>query len=312
MGVQEILIITIGVVAVGFMIALFYLLFGESGDSQVKALLRASRAGETGVAQEIRKKLQDDQFGDDYEALKEQQRQRAYSKKDSAAEKLERYFHAGMFWEKEQKNFDRMRLLLPLAGACVAAAICFYLAGHFKGALFGSLVGVLAGFTAPGFILDFRINRRHDDIMFYLPLAIEQISIGVSSSLDIGPCVQRVVMMADERDTHNVVTELLRLVQQYVKSGISLEEALTEVGVRSGHTELKHTFLALGQVARHGGEVSKQLQELANAVASHRETDIEARIAKLELKATVPVGLAFCGFIVIAVSSIGIQLLNAF
>ena len=311
MGTQEVLLIAIVLVGLGFLVALFYLLFGSSNDAQVQSLLKASRAGELSAAKEIRSKIQDDQFGDEYEALKEQQRARTYQKKDKATEKQERYFHAGMFWEKEQKNFDRLRVLLPVAGSLVIGAFSFYLAGVDLG-LPGLLIGALGGLAAPGFILDHRIRQRHDDIMFYLPLAIEQISIGVSSSLDIGPCVQRVVMMADERDTHNVVTELLRLVQQYVKSGISLEEALTEVGVRSGHTELKHTFLALGQVARHGGEVSKQLQELATAVASHRETDIEARIAKLELKATMPVGLAFCGFIIIAIASIGIQLLDAF
>jgi hypothetical protein len=42
-----------------------------------------------------------------------------------------------------------------------------------------------------------------------LPLVIEQISIGVSSALDIGPCVTYVVEMADERGTHNAITELL-------------------------------------------------------------------------------------------------------
>jgi Flp pilus assembly protein TadB len=311
MGTQEILLIAIVLVGLGFLVALFFLLFGSSNDAQMQSMLKASRAGEVSAAKEIRTKIQDDQFGDEYEALKEQQRARAYQKKDKSTERQERYFHAGMFWEKEQKNFDRLRILLPAGGALVAGAATYYFGGVDL-ALPGLMAGVLGGFAAPGFILDHRIANRHEDIMFYLPLAIEQISIGVSSSLDIGPCVQRVVMMADERDTHNVVTELLRLVQQYVKSGISLEEALTEVGVRSGHTELKHTFLALGQVARHGGEVSKQLQELATAVASHRETDIEARIAKLELKATMPVGLAFCGFIIIAIASIGIQLLDAF
>ena len=122
--------------------------------------------------------------------------------------------------------------------------------------------------------------------MFYLPLVIEQLVIGVSSSLDVGPCIKWIVAMADERDSHNPVTELLRYAQLYMKSGVSMEEALIEVGRLSGHTELKHVFMSLSQVAKHGGEIVRQLQELANAVAAQREARIEGKIRKLELKDT--------------------------
>src|SRR5690606_32288561 len=132
-----------------------------------------------------------------------------------------------------------------------------------------------------------------------LPLVIEQVAIGVSSSLDIGPCLSRIVSMADERDSHNIVTELIRHAQFHVKSGVSLEEAINEIGKRSGHTELKHAFMSLAQVAKHGGEITKQLQELADSVASQRETQIEAKIKKLELEATAPVALVFFGFLII-------------
>ena len=114
--------------------------------------------------------------------------------------------------------------------------------------------------------------------------------------------------MADERDSHNCVTELLRHVHFYVKSGASLEDALTEVGKLSGHTELKHAFMSLSQVAKHGGEITRQLQELADAVAGQRETRIEAKIKKLELAATGPVALVFVGFLIILVIGFGIQI----
>ncbi|RIL10099.1 MAG: hypothetical protein DCC75_05065, partial [Proteobacteria bacterium] len=140
----------------------------------------------------------------------------------------------------------------------------------------------------------------------------EQIVLGVSSSLDVGPCVQRVVAMADERDSHNPVTELLSHVQQLVRSGLSFEEALKEIGRLAGHTELRHSFIALAQVAKHGGEISRQLQELADAVSSQRETKIEGRIKRLELEATGPVGLVFLGFMCILLIGLGLQVMKAF
>jgi pilus assembly protein TadC len=155
------------------------------------------------------------------------------------------------------------------------------------------------------------MKSRDEEILFYLPLVIEQIAIGVSSSLDIGPCIQRIVQMADERDTHNPVTELIRFAQFHVKTGVGLEEALVEVGRLSGHIELKHSFLALSQVAKFGGEITKQLQELADAVASQRETKIEAKIKQLELVATAPVGVVFLAFMVTLVTGFGLQVLVA-
>ena len=178
--------------------------------------------------------------------------------------------------------------------------------------LLGAIIGVAMGFQLPLSILDRRYASRLDEIMFYLPLVVEQISIGVSSSLDVGPCLQRVVQMADERDTHNVVTELLSYVQYHVKSGMGTEEALGEIGRLSGSTELKHAFVSLAQVAKHGGEISKQLQELADAVSSQRETQIEAKIKKLELEATGPVALVFAGFMGILLIGFGLQIQGAF
>jgi len=101
-------------------------------------------------------------------------------------------------------------------------------------------------------------------------------------------------------------------VQYHVKSGTTMEEALKEMGRLSGSNELKHAFVSLSQVAKHGGEISRQLQELADAVSSQRETQIEAKIKKLELEATGPVALVFAGFMGILLIGFGLQIQGAF
>ena len=80
----------------------------------------------------------------------------------------------------------------------------------------------------------------------------------------------------------------------------------------SGHTELKHAFLSLSQVAKHGGEITKQLQELADAVQAQREAKIEGKIKKLELEATLPVTMVFAGFMLILLVGFFIQIKGAF
>jgi type II secretory pathway component PulF len=70
--------------------------------------------------------------------------------------------------------------------------------------------------------------------------------------------------------------------------------------------------LALAQVAKHGGEITRQLNELADAVANQRATKIEAKIKKLEIAATGPVALVFLGFLIILLIGFGSQMKDAF
>lgn len=284
-----------------------YYLLAPKRYANMRNLMGSPGAG-LGTPSEERARLQADTTGKEFERLKAETKKKATKKVKPTLE--EKYFHAGIFSDKDKREFQRLRLLIPFV---TVPALGFGLGSvGFDYAIMGVVMGVLLGLQMPFSILDRKIKLRSEDILFYLPLVIEQISIGVSSSLDIGPCLQRVVAMADERDSHNVVTELLRHAQYYVKSGVSLEDSLLEVGRLSGHTELKHAFMSLSQVAKHGGEITRQLQELADAVAAQRETKIEAKIKKLELEATGPVALVFCGFLVILLIGFGIQIKGAF
>lgn len=221
----------------------------------------------------------------------------------------EKFFRAGILTDKQKRNFFWLRIAAPLVGLGIGSFLGSLVA--FKFIVMGSIVGFFLGLQLPISYLDRAAIKRDDEIMRFLPLVIEQLVIGVSSSLEIGPCIQRVVSMADERDSHNVVTELLRHVHQLILTGSSLDEALLEIGNLSGHTELKHTFISLGQVSRHGGEITRQLQELADAVSTQRETRIEAKIKRLELEATGPVALVFISFMSVLLVGIGLQIMKA-
>ena len=290
-----------------FVIAFYmlYKFFFNSSKVDYQSLMSGSNLN----ISEVREKLKNDETGQEMLNLKNQMKKAGKKKTKLTME--ERFFQAGIFSEVDKNEYKRIRFMVPTVLAPLLGLIAFLLGGKDL-ILIGIVLGALLGFQFPYTYLSRKTKHRNEDIMFYLPLVIEQISIGVSSSLDINPCLQRVVAMADERDSHNVVTELVRLAAFYVKSGASLEEALSEVGRLSGHTELKHAFLSLAQVAKHGGEITRQLQELADAVAMQRETRIEEKIKKLELEATGPVALVFVGFIIILLVGFGIQMQKAF
>jgi len=292
--------ILIGMLAFSALGMVLYMTFGARKKDAFRTLM--ARDGEDS---QISQRLTQS----DFELIKEQTKQAASKKQALTVE--EKLFRAGILDVKLKNSFHRLRFFAPLAGA-ILGTIAGFLYGTGMFPLVSLVLGVLIGLQIPVSILERRTESRYEEIIFYLPLVIEQIAIGVSSSLDVGPCIARVVQMADERDSHNVVTELLRMVQFQVKSGVSLEEALTEIGVRTGQTELKHAFLALAQVAKHGGEITRQLNELADAVANQRAMQIEAKIKKLELAATGPVALVFLGFLAILLIGFGIQIRDGF
>jgi len=221
----------------------------------------------------------------------------------------EKLFMAGRLSEEERRDFRQKQMLAPIVCGIVGLILGAFI-GTSDMIMLGGVSGVLLGVYLPLKIINKWIQQQHEDISYYLPLVIEQISIGVSSSLDIGPCLSRIVQMADERKSHNAVTELLKYSQFYVKSGVSLEDSLKEIGRASGHGELKHVLLALSQVAKFGGEISKQLQDLADAVGAQREAKIEERIRKLELKASGPVALVFVAYMILLFIGIGSQMLK--
>lgn len=288
---------------IGLLVFLYLYLAPKSGGN-----MRNLMGGSDGMAA-TKIRPQGEMSGDEFKKIQRDARRQVRRRPKSTLE--ERFFQAGIYTDADKREFYRLRLLAP----AFTVPICTYLAYTFAGVeigLLGLVMGVLIGLQIPYSVLDRKVQARDEEIMFFLPLVIEQIAIGVSSSLDIGPCIQYVIKMADERESHNVVTELLRHAHQFVRAGASLEQAMVDVGRLSGHVELKHTFMALAQVAKHGGEISKQLQELADAVASQRETRIEAKIKSLELVATGPVALVFCGFMVILLMGFFMQVVKVF
>ncbi len=220
------------------------------------------------------------------------------------------FFRAGYFDTAERVKFFRLKKFMQIAFP-IGLAFLLYLLSEPIYALLGVACGFMIGRVAPDHLLTKRIKRRSDDSLYFLPLVIEQISIGVSSSLDVGPCVAYVVEMANERSSHNVITELLSQVLKLMKAGMSLDEALTDVGEVIGINEVKNAFMFLAQCSKHGGEISKQLQELAEAVTLSRQLDIEARIVALPTKASGALGLIFFGFFIMLLAGLFVKIGSA-
>lgn len=246
----------------------------------------------------------------DIESLKKQLgRSRQKNKQEDLGTQL---FRAGFFTAEDRRWFLRFRIICLAVCATLVPIGIGLVAGQPLLVLVGLMLGVLIGYSWPVSWLQRQIRKREEDVLYYLPLVIEQVSIGVSSALDVGPCVTQIIAMAEERDSHNPVTEMFVHVEKLMRSGLNLEDALHEVSEANGMAEVKHAFMFLAQCARHGGEVSRQLQELADSVMVQRQVQVEAKITALPVKATGPLAMVFAGFFGLLFAGLLVNLLSAF
>ncbi len=221
-------------------------------------------------------------------------------------------FRGGFFTAADRRWFFRFRIICLVVAVITVPLTISFVSSQPSMVITGGLLGVLIGFSWPMSWLQRQIRKREEDILYFLPLVIEQVSIGVSSALDVGPCISQIVSMADERDSHNPVTEMFVHVEKLMRSGLNLEDSLAEVAEANGMSEVKHAFMFLAQCARHGGEVSKQLQELADSVMVQRQVQIEGKITALPVKATGPLAMVFAGFFGLLFAGLLVNLLGAF
>lgn len=294
------------------------LFLGGHRKSQVRDLLRGVLSS---TAQPIKKKKL---TPEDIELLKsktqEQRKQSQFSSilfrpgSDNTRSKIEstRFFQAGLFTAEDRRVFFRLQVAAPIVSLIVCTTLMIALDASPLLITIGMIIGLFIGLTVPQSWIDRRIKQRTDAIKYFLPVVIEQVAIGVSSSLDIWPCITHILEMARQRNTHNPVTELMLYVEKLISSGLSLQDALYEVAQASGVQQIKHTFRYLGQVAEHGGEISKQLQELADAVMNERQGDVEELISSLPVKATGPLFMVFTGYFMLMMAGIFAKLITSF
>lgn len=289
---------------------------GAAATRQHSAGLRGLMPSTQGMTFSARRRAragdEDDEEGDlfDIEQIKERTGHSGVQRQEQDLNT--KLFQAGIFAPDEKRKFHLSRMVMPLILAPALCLSSIFSTENVVYSTLGFLLGGLIGYALPMTLLERKIRNRHETTLYYLPLVIEQISIGVSSSLDIGPCLSMLVQMANDRDSHNPVTEMFIHCEKLMRSGLSLEESLAEVAEANGQHEVKHAFLFLAQCSKHGGEISKQLQELADAVMIQRQVFVEGRISQLPVKATGPLGSVFAGFFGLLFAGLVVRLMEAF
>lgn len=201
-----------------------------------------------------------------------------------------------------QRRFDQSAELRRRADrirACsVGVVVCVLGRGILCGWSPGPMVlsGVIGMFAGYLFVSRREENakQRHlRQLEFYLPSVMERIVMAVSSGLDIIPALRE-----SSRNGKDPVSQLLSKIVDLSEHGTPVEAAFETVAKETPSLSVKHAFVHLGLAHRQGGEIVRPLKELSDATQTAYQETVEEQIAKLPVKAVLPLVLTFTGLIV--------------
>ncbi|MEV5984529.1 type II secretion system F family protein [Streptomyces sp. NPDC052051] len=164
--------------------------------------------------------------------------------------------------------------------------------------LFASFFGLLAallGLWGGNFFLNFQIARRNEAFINQLPELTRVLANATQAGLALRTAI---AMAADELD--DPASEEFRKVADQLAVGLSLEDALAELGERLPSRELKVLISTLILSNRAGGAIVSSLRNLTETLEERKETRREVATLLSQVKVTaVAVPLLGFGFLLI-------------
>lgn len=222
---------------------------------------------------------------------------------------------AGLFTAKEQKAFLQQQKVLPFY--TTAAAVIFmpiFCEATVLSLLAACVLGLCGGYLISRRKLGMLENRYSSKIDCFLPVVMERLVMAVQSGLDIISAMTTVVRLSEEDKDESLsdepVTRLLATALRLTESGVPFEQALRETAKTVNSKALRHAFIHLALAHKEGGELVAPLKELSNSTQLYYQETIEEEIAKMPVKATVPLVLVFAGLIIIFITSPIMQIMK--
>ena len=224
---------------------------------------------------------------------------------------------AGLHSPRERRRFILTNRLWPIGCAFVFVTLQFVFVGRSP----STTVLVLISGLALGYLLSrLRVRRRQREykreLEFYLPLTMENLVMAVQAGLDIIAALKSVLALSVEHSPNgeprplDPVSQLLSIVVQLTEAGRGFEESLRLVAQHSDCSALRHAFIHLALAHKEGGELVMPLRELSNSTQLYYQETIEEDIARMPVKATLPLLVTFSGLLLCFITVPVIQVIS--
>lgn len=147
-------------------------------------------------------------------------------------------------------------------------------------------------------------------IEYFLPIVMERIVMAVESGLDIAPAIEVAVNLRVEFGQRDPVTRIFSFIIEMVNTGTCLSDALRRAETICSSPALRHALVHLSIAAREGGAIIHPLRELSDATQLSYQETMEEEVARMPVKATVPLLLTFAGLMILFLTAPIIQVMK--
>jgi tight adherence protein C len=189
-------------------------------------------------------------------------------------------------------------MVLPMTG--------FPLAGSL---LITSWMGIF-GYIAPSFRVGMRRKARQKQMQKALPDALDMLVVCVEAGLGLN---QALVRVSEEIERVSpVLSEQLTMVNLEIRAGTARDEALRNLGDRTGLEDIKSLMAMLIQTDRFGTSIAQALRVQADSLRTKRRQRAEEAAAKTTIKLVFPLVLfIFPAMFVVILGPALIQIIQA-
>lgn len=188
--------------------------------------------------------------------------------------------------------------LVPLAGLPAFAAII------------GAIWGLALGWVLPAFVVGGRVKRRQKEIVKALPDALDLLVVCVEAGLGLNQALVRVAQEIGH--VSPVLGEQLELTNLEIRAGTPREEALRNLGERTGVEDVRSFAAMLIQTDRFGTSIADALRVHSDVLRTKRRQRAEEAAAKTAIKMLFPlVFFIFPAMFVVILGPAVIQVIRA-
>lgn len=210
------------------------------------------------------------------------------------------------FMPKTREKQSSLRRDLGYAGIYSASAIrlvtgckfIFLIVGLFAGyasgmmlenLMLGISVGGLIGYFAPKLWLKSRMRKNQKALNCGLPDALDLMVVCVEAGLTVDSAMQRVGQELGL--AHPAISRELGIAHMETRVGLSRQEALRNLGTRTGNASFQSLSAMLIQAERFGTSIASALRVHADSMRQKRQHAAEEMAAKASVKMSFPLVL---------------------
>jgi tight adherence protein C len=221
-----------------------------------------------------------------------------------------RLMRAGFYNENAPAIFQTLRLVSALT---LPLLVFFVLTAVLRQPVGFPVIGLTltwAGFGVflPSFTLSRMIAKRQHRIRKALPDALDLMVVCVEAGLGLNAALNRVGQEMDLVEP--ALAEELAITNREIRAGKPREEALRNLGDRTGVDDLKSLVAMLVQTDRFGTSIAESLRVFADSMRIKRRQRAEEQVAKASIKLLFP--LLLCIFPALLIVLMGPALIKIY